>query len=601
MQKENKRKFNIFVSILTCFIITLACLSPSFISCADGNPRLVDLYDISNSPIENKDTDFPFLKSDSSDYTVITDFYNSTYNDNGFTVPSSALVSVDDFPHYVLICESREDWKFILLPEDTFLVGNSSGYAIYVPVESQNSSVTLYGYLFDHYNTWQEIYLGYRNSQHWGPSANATVDGDKYYKLFFRDTTSAWGPVLSSDVPCYESDSLNITSLDGLKNVNSSVSSGGVSKADIQANNLLKQGSKIYLTNNSFNVGNLMIYPVLTETQSDNLNAYKLRLTGTCTYGIQYNSGASNKCMVNGSSLQSLYGFNGSSINSVRGTLASNLGDYIDISFSLLSSGKYSMTLDQLNSHFKVSGRDKGIQPLASGLDNTYGGYTYWQAMAQSVGGQSIMGFQYFNTNDGQSMYDCVPTSAHYIIEAWVVADDVQATKPCSVIDVDLVTGEVTPIVENYASDEDIMSAMGSDTLPDGYGNYNSPVNPSAMQGAITNGATANSGGNVGNSTIESGAIVINNNPTFNNNNNLESDGNSGLIPFLLGMIASNQKSSVNTIQDISGANGWLSVISQTWSFIPTQIWNVLLTTFTAVIGICVVAFILSIVIRFIT
>ena len=614
MNKQNRKKFNIYLSIFAVVaIVATMFFSGLVVNAAEDDVSLIDQYNISSetlSPSEIDNSNVAF-----TDDQAKIDRYNNIYS-NGFLYDNTY-----DLPYnYYSVCASGTYYTdFYFIPEGSFIISNKVNNAyknyIYMPIENLDSS------LIDENNNYFFNHVYYEGSDPVGKySVTGTsisinnkyvVDDVDYIRVDLDTLGSSNYSILSASVPIYNYQDIdNFTSLNGLKNYNYTSSGGsgaGLSKADIEANSLLKNGSKIYLTNNSFNVGDLIIYPVLTETQKNNSNNFKLRLTGTCTYSFSYNSDASNIITSNGSSVNSLYGpFSPDRENSVRGVLSSEAGDYIDFSFSELLSGKKSITLDQLNSHYAVSGRDNGIQPLASGLDGTFGGYGFWSGIGRNFNGSSIMGFN-FNLFDAYDLtrYDVVPLHAHYIIEAWVVGNGVQASNPTSVIDVDLVTGELKPIVENYASDEQIMSALGSDILPAGYANANQPVSPQNMQGAITNSANASSGGAGGNSNsnsnIESGAIVINNNPTFNNKNDLSSDGNSGLIPFILGLIAGNKKASTSTVENISNTDGWLSIMNTTFSFVPAGVWTLLIGAFTAAVGIMIVSFILGIIIKFIT
>lgn len=437
-----------------------------------------------------------------------------------------------------------------------------------------------------------------------------SVDGFDYLVLSgYSGSNGSGGSMFSSDMPVYFVENWSaetFNSLNGLDNLNILTGSGGVSKADIENKAILKKGSKIFMSNNSFNVGDFYIYPTLTEDQTNHPTNYSLRLVGNCVYGIQYNSDANIKVTARGSNLASLYPFTDNTINSVRGTLSSSeSSSYMDIPFSLLLDGSYHMTLDQLNAHFSVSGRDGGIQELASGLDQTYGGVNFWQGLFRVFNGTSVSGAQ-FNFGDAYeaAKYDCLPHSAIYNIEVFVVSNGSVSSRPMLVCNFDLCSGQVTEVVDNTVSDDDIISSLDSGVLPQGYGTSIYP--PSNLPGTVSsNSSSGGSGGNANsNNNIESGAIVINNNPTFNNNTSSSSEsglGSGGLIGFITGIIIGNKKSSTDSMEDMVNTGGWFGVINQVYGFVPGQVWTLIFGAFTAAIGIVIVAFIISIVIKFVT
>lgn len=170
----------------------------------------------------------------------------------------------------------------------------------------------------------------------------------------------------------------------------------------------------------------------------------------------------------------------------------------------------------------------------------------------------------------------------------------------------DMLTGQAGTFVNGGISQDEVNQVVtdsGGSTS-----GYQGTINATDWNNSSssTGGGSASSNSN-NNSNIESGAIVINNNPTFNNEvsgGNATSNsgiGSSGILSTIISLIAGNKSTAVSEIEDISGANGYLSFMCTTFSFVPSTVWTALSVGFITCIGIAVVGFIISIVIKFIT
>ena len=109
--------------------------------------------------------------------------------------------------------------------------------------------------------------------------------------------------------------------------------------------------------------------------------------------------------------------------------------------------------------------------------------------------------------------------------------------------------------------------------------------------------------------------VTVNNNPTFNNNVSSKSSGGfdtSGTNPenasvfnfyntfspfkFIFGKLAGDNSSDVSEVEDVTGVNPWIQLMSTTFGFLPASFWTLLVGMFGACVGIIVVAFILRVI-----
>lgn len=130
-------------------------------------------------------------------------------------------------------------------------------------------------------------------------------------------------------------------------------------------------------------------------------------------------------------------------------------------------------------------------------------------------------------------------------------------------------------------------------------------------------GSDDNGGGSTSNNTTTTngnGSIVINNNPTFNNNPSASASGggsSGGTTPnesafnfytifnpvsFFTNLLVDKNKATASNLQEATGINAWFQIVNTTYTFIPQQVWTILLACLGAFISITLIAFIIRII-----
>lgn len=455
-------------------------------------------------------------------------------------------------------------------------------------------------------------------------NSNVTIDDEVYYKADSFTTCF----LCYTDIPVYYKNTITpISSMSDLgQNVNPNAS--GVSNLDDEIENhlLLGDNTKFYIANSSFNNGSLYLYPILDTTQlgqNESLDDYFFRITGTVQTTCTYNSGikdyyASNS---NGTKLVNHFPMSSGGGNSYNFTLQTSSGSYYDFPVTDASSGQWSMSLSDFNNMF-YSSTDYTYYDMAYGLDSLYSGTNFWIDTSNAVSGQSIMGVQWFKRSSDVTV-DVEPDHVIYNVNLSVYkknrnTDEVSEGSIVSVISGDICDGGLSGENLNTSSTDSIKNALGTDYVPSGYDYGTSNTNYKDTYNNV-GGSGGSSSSNIGetsvgssnsnsNANIGDGAIVINNNPTFNNNpsasatgGNSSSDSSSGFGGFLstlITLLAMGKTSSVNTISDITDASGYLDLANTMLGSVPIGFWTVLLTTFTACLGIMTIAFIIKLLMK---
>lgn len=601
MKKENKRKFNIFVSILTCFIITLACLSPSFISFASENFDLIEMLDIQDEFITASD-----LGDGTYNYFVQDNTYEQNYHDmysNGFNYNANNAVSNQlnslDFNKYVGAYKS-DFTQFILyyLPENSFIVQNNQLAIIFAEVQYTDVGAG--------YNAGFPVFRssdGVQFSVDWQTVGyGSTVDGVSYSTISLSTSNGAFDNICSCNIPVYYYDSNNFSfdSLDDLEKLNNPIAGGcgGYSEANILSNNYLGSNNSIYMSGARVNNSILHILLDFNRNQMTQQNIDPNKLT----YDIHMDWIVQGTCTADSKSRQMLNYYFGDGTANWWDNLNGKTYNF-DTAFQGSWTGLSASNVNEISSTIYNDGIYANGKPgttMANYLStavNTSNTVSDTKSFFDSFKDVSIAGY---SINSMANSNHTSITTCYYDVSVDVYYDGNKINDNPITARCDWLNGKQEMIQNVSASDVSQAVANNNNGLPITDPNYK---DPNGYEGTIqiVDNSTGGSGGSGGN--IESGAIVINNNPTFNNNtfSSSSSFGSGGLIPFILGAIIGNNKSSSDTISSMTGANGWLQVISSTWQWIPTQIWTVILTAFQAIIGICVVAFIISIIIRFIT
>lgn len=606
------KKFNIVFSIVSVVMILFTILVPCFSVNAQSQFDFVSDFGLSDT--SNYFTLDGFHASDvyNSDYfsgiesyevafdITSSDISNISSAVNGSTSVPIDNVNIDDYfinnslsssnidgslPQKVSYYHKQNDGfelVFFYLPDDSFVQINSSGsFFIYSSVDNQIPAFVYY--------TATKGYTVYSF-----PSATTvTIDDKLYYSYLSVNNQIQYNRLLTSSVPLYLSDSLGGTTEGKVDynytSLNSSGSGGGVSDQDIIDNKYLGLNNYIGITGSSINNADLKLIVDLNSDQMKFIDHYSYTINIT----FYANALISNS---KGSSMLSSYGYSVDSSNASGSTFfdktfTGSISDSMNSNIISIGSTVYN---DDISSSGKTAVK---FTNWVTNNVSTAGVYTASQEF-QSIASQVIFKNPLYTSNNAAEL-----NQLYYDLSATIYYDGVSITNVPIAGTYNAISGQNTlysnPGVDQSKVDQVIDdNNQGLQPGDDGF------LNKNDYQGTISvhSGNSSASGGSGGN--IESGAIVINNNPTFNNNTSSSSEsglGGGGLIGFITGLIIGNKKSSTDSMEEMVNSSGWFGVINQVYGFVPVQVWNLVFGAFTAAIGIVIVSFIISIVIKFIT
>lgn len=602
--KKVKKSRKVIFAILSVACIVLSLVSP-ITARAEGTTEyysgtLSDCFDFGDHIMTSSDGNGCFLTPDTSLYN---DYVNN-WNTGNVTVSSS--YNLKNYGHYIVRTDGGSnsafyyDAKFYLysVPDDSFIVSTSNSWTIYVPISS--NVLSLEGLLWiaaAPQNT-------NGNQDFINLSINTAVEIDnKYYRLVNSFEMNQYQNIciFNTDIPVYLNDTTDITSLDGLENVNSNYS--GTDYSDILDHLTLYENSKMYISASSFNEGTLYIYPIMDDYQKEHSDAFYLRLVGTCSYNVRSNSAADTIVTWGGQKTRDLYNI-GQQNKTISSSLSSSSGSYIDIPFNSISGGVTSYSMDFLNDSFPTI-YDYRIKPLASSLSTTYDNYI--TTFSKFISGVKVNGFSIDPTAIYDGDIDVICSDCLYHFDLYVGNGDNISTSPVLSWDSDFVNGTGSSNFDNLSTLEDVQNATGSgsNSLPAEYyfsndvPSYNNSVSGGGSSSSSSSPSTSTSQGGDSNNNITTGDNnqVVNTgstNVTVNNDN-----GTAKYVPTILNKLLPNSEGDgglSNDVQDLVNSNGWVTFMKTTYSFIPAAFWDKIVLYFGACLTITACAFLLRII-----
>lgn len=627
--KKNKKLISIILTSLMIFSIVATSLVPTISSYAQDMGSFVDKYDLTTEDILssssiNADLDNP-LSSGQLRMFVPNKPYGNLYDKSGAVANclDSIYLNFDNEVTYddslFLSLSLQNDYlTTFVFPQGSFLNCNYSTVDICIPVTSGVN--TIYGSTWE---TYSNVFSNGSNVLTDNNHAHVTIDDVEYY-VIENVWSENWVYIYLCNAPIYSFENINnVTTLEGAQQINNSNAFNNASNAqknkDIANHLTLRDDTKFYISNTSFDNGTLYLYPVLDQTQlgkDESLDEYYFRLVGSVNTTTTYNKNNTEYYAKapNGSRITNCFPMSVTGSNPYNFTLSSSDGYYYDFPVKDAVNGQWSMSLSDLNDKF-MSNTDYSYHYLAYGYDSLYSGTSVFNTVDYAMSGLSIMGNHFDSTKalEQQSKCDIVPNSVYYHIDLYIVkkniqTDEMTSSQVQSYIDGDICIGTLSGTNVNTSSDEDIKKALGTDYVPSGYAstgtntNYKDTYNNvGGSGGSASGGSSDNNSSNSttgGSASIGDGAIVINNNPTFNNDvsssSASSSSGFGGFLSTLITLIANGKTSSVDTISSISGTTGYTNLVNTYLSTVPTSFWNVIIVTMTALLGISVIAFIIG-------
>ena len=616
MDKKKNNKFksrkHIFC-IFSAVIILVSIIGTSFVSFADGDIDFISYFNVTDTCVTTDDFQSSVLLS--PDSSLVTAYKNFVLANNS-SVPSNQISNNINynqaFTDYVAIV--RNDGVIV-----GFYIVPAGSYC----VVSTNSVDIIYSERPDHTqannNNVMPVYF-YTNGGYWSQDLVQThdvvIDGVSTAVYSIIGTQK----FVASSVECFGIDSSfadwdkSTSSLGNNINSNYAGGVGNVSKEDYDEYAYIMDGSDIFYAGSDCNTGvwTLQINPNNKQmTDAVELAKWKVRVNYDVYYNITVNSIVNDWDIRN--ILRSYGDFSGTSFTAnVHGT------GYRDVNFGELSinngKGTSQWTMSSINDTVKCSGST--IYPLANFCASSR--TSVWQT------GLSIKGDEIFNGISvgafGGSVGLPEMKTVSDLVKGKYAINNITYATTITLMNVD--NGK------SYGSKQSnfcLASNVGAVGKTDGANNLTvsqNDVNNTGEYGQeyydhsgsgetsvdVNSGnSSASSGGSNANNNISEGAIVNNNNPTITINNGSgglsQNDasigtGTTGLIGTIVTMIATNKKSTADDLEGLTGMNGWVALLANTYSCVPQNIWTSLIITFEALVGIAVVGCIIKLALK---
>ena len=594
MLKRSKISLMAFISVSLVIIILISLYPDFFVNASDFNGKVIldndfyitknfSLLDTSMSRSESgfsEPQNWVYPKSsDSFSYGA----YNNVVKSSNFFYPAGAEVYLySDYFAFTFGRDSGDDGNagnvaFTSVPSGSFWVKFADDSSkIYVPVDKLDSDLTFSIWELSTFDT-----TGYLSYEKPGRSSEPlTIDGVQYYVYSCNYAVNCkYMYCSSSSCPFYfvDSSSKDITSMSELgDNLNykqtSSGGSGGGSDSSVfpdgsggsPANNLYLQSPDFHFSNKKYTPpysdvinsgdsvpdGSITFNCLLNDYQTSNASNFSLEFSYKLIYNVDYKNHLNNDIGPFKQTSSLLNNKKNLSIPFVSGETSVPLTDFINDNNTYTIS--FADVFSQLNyDSFNLTGL------LAQSREVTSIDYKkfdlYCNVRLVSQGAKSNLYSEWYNPI----------TKKGFLVS-------------------DAITDNNNPFVMN--------PDFQADSNPD-----SSNIQPDF--------SVPGSGDSSSSSSSSNNNVVVNNNPTFNNNNN-NNIQNDNSTPWLInklfgagtvqnGAIGDNK---VESLTETTGANNWLEVMKQSFSFVPSSFFNQLALFFGICLGILVVALILRII-----
>lgn len=590
MEKFKKDKLRMYAFLTACFIILVLLNSIGVF--ADSNNSIVTEFGVTSDDVLNQN-DFnnseEYVNGLNNIYVLNTSpiYTNavSYVNNDLYTYPSSvnntfADTYITNHTNFVLVSGDSTSSSLYLIPDSCFCSYESSYFYLYVPLSFLNDN--------DLYNAYGEFYISrfnflngnYRNYNNimYNTDGQRIIDGVEYKRI----TITSNNYVLMTSLPIYYNGGSTITTLSGVNNINYSSLDSGSSSDESASNNLdLPDGdwsfknssfvapyNVLYNTGSVYPSGNITFSYTPSDYQVEHASDFTLTFGFTFDYDVNYkNWGGSDV----GPFIQTSELTNNQKNYSAHWYYSDQGVEYIDVSLS----------------DFISSGNSKSYT-FYDILKNMGGGTYSYETVLLNSKELEYVSYNKFNITCTAFISSGNESSGN--ITEWYNPMNKKG----------YTTDESGKVNKNPYSDD-----SSSDVTPSGSG---------APGTAGTSGDNSNNiGGGSGNSsaTASNGSIVINN--TNNNSANGGSGTGSGgggsevsesavtfyttFNPFKLifnKLIGDNETISDETADTI-GSNSFITLLSSTFTFIPSGVLTYLTWFFGACLSILIVAIVLRV------
>lgn len=366
---------------------------------------------------------------------------------------------------------------------------------------------------------------------------------------------------------------------------------------DIKDHMQLYEKSSMYLVPSTMNSGNFYIYPNIDDFQEQRKLDYSLILNVSCNYNVSYNNGGSYVVKYNNTSVRNYYNITAS---------ASNWGGSHDFVFPLNDAiGGTSISLNSINDSL-ITSSGNSITALAGGLSESATNDGFMKPILQAIGGTTVAGVQVDISNILNQGWDILLNGCDYHFELYLKnnSTNVISSNPCLVYDYNFITGSGSINYDNLSDNEKVKQANDSEIVPPEYNynndepNYPDTYNPNNNNEPSNNNNSPNNNNNVTNGDY-SPSVVNNNNISVVPNNSSLPD--KGVMNKFVRIINNDKNNTVNDLNELVGGNAYIQLINNALYAVPQNVWNVWITALKAILGICVSAFFLKILINWST
>ena len=620
---SKKRKAQLYTIIVTLLLCVSACAFSNFDTYASTQVtdyNVLNDYSISDY-IMPFDANDEFEKFGCGEDTENAQWYLKALN-KGVWPFTGYYQNPTDYPHFFVTSFTRKPVndqithiKFFQMPEDAFVLFLNSSYYVMIP----NIPSDYRGYNFEMDNESDVFLTGTINDRRGDIKRFGDIPYQAIYVSSYNSSSEA--PIINGDVPYYHMDvdylvdvPSNNSAFDESDNGNGSSDYGGVGNvSNEQWENFtyLIGNSGFYMQSSNCSNGNLQVvaeYPnKLKEGENGITDAskYTLKITGTANYNltVKSNLDLTTRGLLKG------YGATGnppftSNINFTLDSGARALTTKIyERKLSDYGSTVQNIKLTTINNNMLCS-TNKTAVDLAEMITDDSG--SFWQggidyAVDQATG-MSILGNHFGKIENWSSQkYDINDIVYSFTMTLYDENDNALGSKSATF---DMRTGTKTDGADTLTvTDEEIYD----NTSDSDYYNHTGDSAPTSNN---YNGSGSSGTGSGTSVVTGDNNIVINNNPTNNVNGGSGGSGDTSesslfgsfsITGTILNWIINGKDSGVDALEDMSGSTGWLNIVTSSYSFVPIEFWNVLITTFTVCCGIVIVAFIIAIVIKFVT
>lgn len=573
--KINKSLIRLFAFLSACIIFVSSVLYNGLNVFADSNVSLTSVLSISDICVTKTDYDINYLYSSNS--AEISTW--SLCVQSGFNVPEINITNnpnyQDNFRDYFACARSNSNTGFgiYLIPDSSFIILYPNGAKIYYSVQpSYSNGSNIFPYFFNN----SGVFTG---SDGLNTTGSVVIDGVTYYS---RDVDR----LISASVPVYTKDTNgDPSSLSECgSNINTNVGNGGESS-----------NNNLYLVNSDFSFSNTKF----VAPYSSVINTGGIYPNGSITF-----SGIPNEYQVeHKSDFTITFGFQFRYNVTYQNQGSSDFGPFKTTSTLLNTKKKYCTTL-----HYSNNGIESIDVPLTQFISN--GNSVSWTM--EEILSHMTNDFDYSTLLSQSKELTSVEYNAFDIVCNAYISSGVDSSGEYSewynpMSNKGYTTSENMKINKNpytpSADNQGDQDYYGELNAPGSAGNSSSGSNDVSVNGG---NATATNGGT---------SITINNNPTFNNENGGSSSSGSGsggstsesglaltffniFNPFKLifnKMTGDSELVADDTLEEI-GANSFITFLSDTFSFIPEQIWSKLAWYVGASLTILIIACILRVI-----